>query len=139
MPLFFNFNIWFGGTLVYTLNTLVESFKLLRDLMCVMWREKNWRLHAIRMQSLKIFIRNSHNIKLNDNTRDVALPRRSMGCRILNPPARPLLFYRVFCCIIWVVWVDFCFCLHSCDMKFSAFDHFRCILECCVSSLCSNQ
>ena len=50
-----------------------------------------------------------------------------------NPPVRPLLFYRVFCFIFWVVGVDFCFCLHSCDPKFSAFDHFPCILECCFS------
>ena len=28
---------------------------------------------------------------------------------------------------------DFCFCLHSCDSKFSVFDHFPCILECCFS------
>ena len=42
-------------------------------------------------------------------------------------------FYLVFCCIIWVVWVDFCFCLHSCDQKYSTFDRFSCILECCFS------
>ena len=46
-----------------------------------------------------------------------------------------------FCCIIWVVWVDFCFGLHSCDQKYSRFDYFLCILECCfffslLSSVC---
>ena len=38
------------------------------------------------------------------------------------PPARRLFFYLVFCFIIWLVWVDFCFCLHSCDAKFSWFE-----------------
>ena len=51
-------------------------------------------------------------------------------CPIPNPPARPLLFYRVFWCIIWVVWVDFCFWLRSCDQKYSKFNHFPCILQC---------
>ena len=50
-----------------------------------------------------------------------------------NRPARPILFNRVFCFLILLVSNDFCFCLRSCDGKFSAFDHFPCILKCCVS------
>ena len=59
------------------------------------------------------------------------------GWSILSPhpdqsrDASLLLFHRVFCCIIWVVWVDFC--LQSYDQEFSRFDYFPCILECCVS------
>ena len=62
-----------------------------------------------------------------DNQRDRPIP---------NLPVRLLLFYRVLCCIIWVVRVDFCFCLHSCDLKFSALDQFPCILEWWFSCLC---
>ena len=42
-------------------------------------------------------------------------------------------FYHVFCFLILPVSDDFSFCLHSCDQKFSAFDNFPCILECCFS------
>ena len=61
---------------------------------------------------------------------DVALLGRSIGSPRPNPPARPLLFYRVFCCLILLVRNDFCFSLDSCDMKFSRFAHFPCFLEC---------
>ena len=67
---------------------------------------------------------------MTNTRRDVAIPGRSMVSSHPTHPASLLLFHRVFCCIIWVVWDDFCFCLHSCDPKFSRFDHFPCILEC---------
>ena len=51
-----------------------------------------------------------------------------------NPSVRPIVFYLVFCFLILPVWVDFCFCLHSCYPKFLAFDHFPYILECYFSS-----
>ena len=53
-----------------------------------------------------------------------------------NPNSSPLLFNHVFFFIIWVVWVDFCFCLHSCDQKFLRFVYFPSVLECCVPFLC---
>ena len=44
-----------------------------------------------------------------------------------------IIFWFFFCFLILLVSNDFCFCLRSCDQKFSAFDHFPCILECCFS------
>ena len=41
-----------------------------------------------------------------------------------------LFFYGFFCSQILLESNDFCFCLRSCDGKFSRFVHFPCILEC---------
>ena len=47
------------------------------------------------------------------------------------PPVGLVFFNLVFCFLFLPVWDNFCFCLHSCDQKFSTFDRFPCILECC--------
>ena len=100
------------------------------------WREEISFMQTNNIWKLRLFFRIIEALALILDKWDVALP----GWQIVSPyPPRlasPLFFYRDFCYIIWVVWVDFCFCLRSSDAELSAFVHFPCILECCVSFLC---
>ena len=51
----------------------------------------------------------------------------------IPPQVAYFLIVFFFCFLIILVNNDFCFCLRSCDGKFSRFVHFPCILECCFS------
>ena len=67
--------------------------------------------------------------------RDVVLPRRPLGSSRPIPP-RGDYFLSCFLLSNFTGEQWFLLCLHSSDAKFSAFDRFPCILECCVSFVC---
>ena len=85
-----------------------------------------------RWQWKRFRVKSSSNNR-TDARRDVVSSYCTISSHRPTRPARSLLFNRVFCFIIWVVWIYFRVYLHSCDRKYSRFDRFPCILECCVS------